>query len=491
MTLTTRLTAFSLGALAVVLLGFSSALYVLARTYLHGQAEERLTATLNTLVAAAEVESNGIEWDPQERHLSVRPESISGPVEWSVSDGRGRRVDGSPSAGDGPLAAPLPEQSSGQLAAEVPWQGRQWLMAQRRVEAAHLGVLPPPEDSRFPKGKYAALVVTAAVPLGPMQTTLANLALALSGTSLGLWLLAALVGRSLCRRALSPLTRMAATARSLNAATLDQRLPQSESSDEVSELGRSFNELLARLQESFERQRRFTGDASHQLRTPLTAMLGQVEVALRRERPPEEYRRALASVQRQGLHMRQIVEMLLFLSRAEAEARLPDPEVIDLTDWLKQYLQSWPGHPREVDFQVTGEGTQRLRIEAHAQLLGQLLGNLLDNACKYSAPGTLVRLRLGNERGTVWLAVEDEGTGITPEDLPHVFEPFYRSTQARRQGVGGVGLGLAVAERIATAFGGSLAVASTVGKGTTVTLRLPQIDPGKTGPNSVHGVERE
>ena len=288
-----------------------------------------------------------------------------------------------------------------------------------------------------------------------------------------MWLLAALVSRSLCRRALLPMTRMAAKSRSLSAATLDQRLPQSGSGDEVDDLGLAFNELLSRLQESFERQQRFTGDASHQLRTPLAAMLGQVEVALRRDRPSEEYRRVLTSVQRQADHLRQLVEALLFLARAEAEARLPNLVAVELAGWLKEHLASWSGHPREADLRVETMSAGSLWVEAHAPLLGQLVDNLLDNAFKYSIPGTLVRLRFRAEAGTVFLAVEDEGLGIAAEDLPHIFEPFYRSPQARNRGIGGTGLGLAVAQRISTAFGGSLTASSTAGKGTTIMLRLP------------------
>src|SRR5437763_732045 len=141
---------------------------------------------------------------------------------------------------------------------------------------------------------------------------------------------AALAGRRLCRRALRPLTGMAAAARAISADDLGRRLPPAGTGDEVDDLGRAFNELLARLQESFERQRRFTGDASHQLRTPLAAMLGQVEVALRRERPPEEYQRVLTLVHKQSAKLREIVEMLLFLSRADAEAKRPQLEALDL-----------------------------------------------------------------------------------------------------------------------------------------------------------------
>src|SRR5262249_23486546 len=160
------------------------------------------------------------------------------------------------------------------------------------------------------------------ISLEPVHATLNRLAVVLAILSTGLWLTAALVGRRLCRRGLAPLTRMAESARTIRAADLTQRLPPPATRDHLAELGLAFNDLLGRLQESFERQRRFTGDASHQLRTPLAAMLGQVEVVLRRDRPAEEYQRVLALVHKQAGQLHLMVEMLLFLARADAEAKL-------------------------------------------------------------------------------------------------------------------------------------------------------------------------
>ncbi len=476
MTLTARLSWFSLGALAVVLAGFSVSLYLLARTYLHRQAEDRLEATLNTLVAAAEVGPGGVEWEPTERHLSLGRDAGNGLLLWAVTDAvTGRRVDGS--------QAPAVEEMLAHAAGtkddvvEVAWQGQAWRVGERYLRAApHAGAPaaePTAREQGQPEQRYDALVMTAGVSLEPVRATLRNLAVALVGIAAALWLLAALVGRALCRRALLPVTRMAATARAMSAADLGRRLPAPGTGDELDELGGAFNGLLDRLHESFERQRRFTGDASHQLRTPLTAMLGQVEVALRRPRPPEEYQRVLTAVHDQALHLRRIVEMLLFLARANAEARLPDLETVDLAVWLGEHLRTWADHGRAADLRLECSPAGPFAVAIQPPLFGQLLDNLLENACKYSAPGTPIVVRLEREKGLVAVTVEDQGSGITPEDLPHVFEPFYRSAQARRLGLGGVGLGLAVAQRIAGAFGGGVGVESTPGRGSSFTVRLP------------------
>lgn len=474
MTITTRLSLFFLGALAVVLVGFSSTVYLLARTYLNRQVEDRLEAVLNTLTAGAEIEPGGLEWEPHERHLYLDQDLGGGPLPWLVTDADGKWVDGSKHFfpekrfADSPLAH-FTGPSSNPV---VQWQERPWLVSQRRLENKNLAVPPSQPQANQQKQLYPALVITGGVSLADVETTLRNLAISLVVVSSGIWLMALVGGRWLCRRALLPVTNMANAARKMDAGDLGQCLPIADTCDEVADLGLAFNDLLARLHESFERHRRFTGDASHQLRTPLTAILGQIEVALRRDRSLDEYQRVLGSVQGQAQFLRQIVEMLLFLARANAEAKLPNLEIIQLTDWLKEHLHEWSTHERFADLRV--EADIPLPVEAQPPLLGQLVDNLLDNACKYSQPGTPIVIRLIGDKDSVFLTVEDSGCGIAPDDLPHVFKPFFRSSQARQRGFSGIGLGLAVAERIATAFGGRITASSEPGKGSCFRLQLPQ-----------------
>ena len=478
MSLTARVSAFLLAALAVVLAGFSGGLYLLARTYLYRQVDERLEAALDTLAAAAEIQDDHVEWEPDQRLLPVGRDPAEGQVRWTVRDDRGRLVDRSANLRPGELPAAGPAPAGTQTGDVLDGAGQEWRGLQRRVAPAR----PKPralasgerrQGAAATPPRHALLVMTAAASLRGTQGTLNRLALALGGLSAGLLLLAALLARRLCRRALRPVTHMAQAARSMSAADLRTRLPTAGTGDELEDLGRAFNELLGRVEEAFERQRRFTDDASHQLRTPLTGMLGQLEVALRRERPAGDYREALAAAHSQAERLRRIVEALLFLARADAEARLPDLERVDLGAWLTEHLRGWDGHPRRPDIRVDLPPGQPCWVRVQPALLGQLLDNLLDNACKYSAAGAPVTVRVGEAPGAVTLAVEDAGCGIAPEALPHVFEPFYRSAEARRLGQAGVGLGLAVAQRIAVALGGTLAVESEPGKGSRFALRLP------------------
>jgi heavy metal sensor kinase len=496
MSLTSRLSLFFLGMLGLVLIGFSATLYQLARAYLCRQADERLGAALHTLAAAVDVEPNGLEWERHQRQLTLGQDGGADQVRWQVRGFLGgREVLRDRSHNLGPEGLPLPAgMSPAEVEAapvEILWQEEPWRLARRRIEASR----PFDAGSRAKEQREAgereqrleALEITAGISLAPLRATLRSLAVALGGLSGGLWLLAAGAGLWLSRRALVPVTTMARAARAMNAADLDQRLPSPHTGDELEDLGRAFNGLLERLQESFERQRRFTGDASHQLRTPLTAMLGQVEVALRRPRSPEEYQRVLGVVKAESARLRQIVEMLLFLARADAEARLPDLQTLDLPRWLESHLDSWSAHPRAANLRVEAGPKGPLPVKAHPALLGQLVDNLLENACKYSEPGSPMRLRIEDGPGVASLSVEDTGCGIPAEDLPHIFEPFYRSAQARRLGQAGLGLGLAVAQRIALAFGGILTARSQVGKGSVFELRLPK-EPTAEAPPSVPAV---
>jgi signal transduction histidine kinase len=467
-TLTTRLSLFFLAALAAVLVTFSAALYLLADRHLHRQLDDRLAASAHTLASAAEVEPDGVEWEPHNRPMALAPGATGDQLHWAATNEEGRVIDRSAR----PDAAELLAEADRQLRAghrnprRVDHAGRAWQVTRLRLAPER----PPPGPPKA--GKHRALVLTVAVPLDPVRGELRSLAAALAGLTLAILAVALFAGRAVCRRALAPVARMADAARSMGAADLAHRLPASASSDELADLAAAFNGLLDRLAEAFERERRFAGEASHQLRTPLAALIGQVEVALRRDREPGEYRRALGAVLDQAGRLRRVVEALLFLARSEADAQFPGVERVDLAAWVPARLRAWGGHPRAGDLAFEPPA-DRVPALIHPDLFGELLDALLDNALKYSEPGAPVAVRAGRDSEGAWAEVEDRGCGISPDDLPHLFRPFFRSAGARKQGVPGVGLGLAVASRIAAALGGSIVVESEVGHGSRLRVRLP------------------
>lgn len=463
MTLTNRLTLFFLAAQVAVLAAFSLTLYVLARGHLYDQLGARLSTTMDTLVALAEIEPDGLDWEPELRRLP--PHWEGDPPVWAIFDETGTRVDGSHSPVNTLAEFASPGPTPVRETHRVEWSGSDWRVAKQTL------VFPDPGAIRSRPGRerHRTLVFVTAWPVAPVQGELRTLAWGLAGLSAVVWLLSGLAARWVCRRALSPVSRMTEAAKRISADALGDRLPVSAARDELHELAGSFNDLLSRLQDAFERQRRFTGEASHQLRTPLTAMLGQMEVALRRDRDPVEYRRVLTTAVAQAERLRQIVESLLFLARSDADAELPGVECIDLRVWVREYLG---GHPQEREIRVSA--SQHVPpVQVHPVLLGQVIGNLIDNACKYSAPGTPVIVSVTAEGGAAHLTVEDKGCGIEASEVGRVFEPFFRSTEARRRGVSGSGLGLAIAERITRSLGARIDVRSEPGRGSRFTVTFP------------------
>jgi signal transduction histidine kinase len=468
MTLVTRVSVAFLVALALALGGFSATLYYVAGLRLRLALDQELEATLD--------------------RFPDRPEGQTGRVSWAFYEQAGRRTEGSTDLGKpavldgrdlGPIAVDLATTIEGP-------DGLRWRVLARRV-----GGGPRPRGPQEAKGKghrpgrdehegapdrdRPARVLAAWASLEPMEAEIGRLGTILPLISLGLWVLAAGIGRHFARRALAPLSRMAESARDMPFE--DGRLPSPGTRDELEDFARSFNGLLDRLHVALERQRQFTGQASHQLRTPLAALIAAIDVARRRPRTVEEHERLLDRFHEDAGRLWRVVEALLFLARADAEAELPDLERLDLAAWAEDHLRTWAGHERAADLQFEPSDGDPPRTRAHRPLLGQLLDNLLENACKYSGSGTPILVRAWSEPGAVGLSVEDRGSGIRAADLPRIFEPFYRTDSARRLGHLGVGLGLAIARRIAESHGGTTTVESEPGRGSRFLIRLP-VDAG-------------
>lgn len=475
MTLKNRLTLFFLVGLALLLAAFSVTLHTLARVHLGQQVNERGEANLESLVAATELEPDGLEWDQVEHMLKLA--TGGEPTVWAVFDSQGLTVDG-----ETQNAQRLSSYANLQKEVAHPhwsatWDGKSWRVFRRIASHPRPDIQERKAQPGMPRvrgdERYQTLVFVVAAPLEAMEKSLQALAWGLTGVSVAIWVIAAIGSRWMCRRALTPLTKMSAAVKEFRADGFG-RLPVPSVSDELSDLATAFNDLLARQQEAFERQRRFTGEASHQLRTPITAMLGQMEVALRRDRDPDEYRRVLTSAVAQAGRLRQIVEALLFLARADADAQLPGLEVVDLVGWLPNHVaDAWSGHPRYGDLQLERPETDPGFVLAQPTLLGQAIDNLIDNALKYSLPGSAVRIQLVRERDSVGIVVEDSGLGMSQPDISQVFDPFYRSVESRQIGISGAGLGLAIARRIVAALGGQIKVESRLTVGSRFVVEFP------------------
>jgi signal transduction histidine kinase len=283
-------------------------------------------------------------------------------------------------------------------------------------------------------------------------------------------------GNFLAGRTLRPIDRITRTARRIGISGLQERLALPPRNDEVGRLADTFDWMLDRLEETFQRQRQFTADASHELRTPLTILQGEVEIALLRPRRAEDYATSLRVLQGQIGHMTGLVEDLLALARADSGQADMAHEVVAFDDLVRQAtLQSqslFAAKGLSLDLAVVDE----LLVVGDPARLTQLVLNLLSNAARYTDRGG-VRVEVRRVYGQALLEVRDSGIGIPPEQVDRIFERFYRVDKARSRAQGGSGLGLAIAQWIAQAHGGSIIAESAVGVGSTFRVMLPLAPP--------------
>jgi heavy metal sensor kinase len=287
---------------------------------------------------------------------------------------------------------------------------------------------------------------------------------------------AAGLGYWLAGRALSPVRVMAATARDISEHDLHRRIDLSlPPGDELGELAATFNSMLERLQTAFEGLQRFTADAAHELRAPLTLMRTQVEIALRRERTPGEYRASHQALLEEIERLTRLAEQLLLLARADAGALEPRFQALDLPELLEGVVERWRPAALERGLSLVSELPMQGSVRADPELLRRLLDNLLDNAIRHTPPGGTVRLTAGGT-GVRWLiAVEDTGSGVPPELRSRIFERFTRGDAARGRETGGAGLGLSLSAAIAAAHDGTIELESSRDGGARFVVVLPYI----------------
>jgi len=286
--------------------------------------------------------------------------------------------------------------------------------------------------------------------------------------------LATACGVWLGRRALAPVARITEDARAITEQNLSARLLVPDSRDELQQLSETLNAMLERIEQSFARTRRFTADASHELRAPMTLIHTAAEHALRRERGREELVDAMQKILREAQHTRALIDDLLLLARGDAGREAAVLAELDAAPLVREAAQQAAALAAERGIDVSLElAPGALTVLANEAQLRRLLLILVDNALKYTQPGGRVTLSGGTDAGRVVLSVADSGVGIPPGDLTRVFERFWRADKVRSREAGGTGLGLAIAKQIADQHGAELEASSEPGRGSVFSLRLP------------------
>jgi heavy metal sensor kinase len=280
-------------------------------------------------------------------------------------------------------------------------------------------------------------------------------------------------GYFLARRALAPVDRMTETANRIEVKRLDQRLEVANPTDELGRLAKTLNGMLDRLEKSFREMRRFTADASHELRTPISVIRTEAEVALNKPVSDDDNQNLLSNILEECERLTWITDQLLTLSREDAGITQFRREPVDVGGLVRDVAETMRplADAKNLCVEIAANGAAV--VAGDADRLKQVVYNLLHNAIKYTPHSGRVNLAVERPGENILLAVHDTGVGIAPEHLPHVFERFYRVDKARTRAEGGTGLGLSIVDSIVAAHGGCVEIQSQPNEGTTVTVSFP------------------
>lgn len=299
-------------------------------------------------------------------------------------------------------------------------------------------------------------------------------------------LLAAVGGHAMSRKALRPVAELAAEVRRINDRNLDTRLPISTAKDEISDLSRTLNHMLERIENAFASVRAFTGNASHELRTPISLLRTEIEVALLRPRGTEEYRATLGRLHEETVRITSLVESLLSLARADGGAETISIGPIQLSHLLQQVAETWKSTMNQSMLDFFAEiPDERIIVLGDKLGVQRLLSILLENASKFTPPGGLVRLYTTVNESQVVFFVQDTGFGIAAEHKLRIFDRFYRAAPDGGTSGEGSGLGLALAKWIADRHGTELNVESTPGCGSCFSFRLEKVNSTRPASTSL------
>jgi signal transduction histidine kinase len=481
-----RATTWYVGLLAVALVVFSVGMYVGIRTYLKQSLQRALSSTAHTIAAdfLTKLPTKGEAWvlgEVRESYAASANDhyvrlSVGPKVLYQTGDMRDPmiRVDD----------ISLPHQSSMEAFHRQTVDG----------QVVMIYSLPFQVDGRL-------IEVEAGASLFSMQQTLNWLKKILAVATILILIAATIGGYLLMKQPLRPLVVLTEKAANIGRKELGERLPVIPTGDELERLTHSLNGMIDRLEKALDHNRRFSADASHELRTPLTIMRGEIEEMLRIENLPLLAVENLVSTLEEIDRMSRIVNSLMIITRLDAGGERMDMQVLDLSTLVGTTTEHMRLLAEEKGLPLTCSCEKEVRVYADPMRIKQVLVNLIDNAIKYtpsseghgdleatdsssgnSDPLSVSTPSKGTVKVTVFasgshahLKITDEGIGIPPEVLPHVFDRFYRTDFARSRDAGGVGLGLAIVKAIVVAHDGSVSITSTPGQGSTVLVQLPLV----------------
>jgi heavy metal sensor kinase len=342
---------------------------------------------------------------------------------------------------------------------------------------------PPRQRANVKQEHRTAFYVALASPMRNYDSILRRFTWLFAAVIPGALIIGSALGWVVSGRALSPVRAVAQTAQRISGSNLNLRIPTRDAGDELDYLILTFNRMIERLDASFSQIRQFSTDVSHELRTPITAIRGQLEVALFTAQTTEQYREAIINALQDIDRLSQIVRALLLLSQAESGQVVLQRASLDLSDVVRDIVEQFQIPAEAAAVQLSADLPETCTAEVDRVQIERLLTNLLSNAIKFTPANGSVKVRLTKcePEGGVELAVEDTGPGISPDHLPHIFDRFYR-VQSAGMAPGpdqGLGLGLSFVAWIAKAHGGGVRVESDLGRGTRFYVNLPLSAPNR------------
>lgn len=324
------------------------------------------------------------------------------------------------------------------------------------------------------KGKMVTpYIVQIGTPLKEMINTLRRLLIILVLAGPILLLLSSFGGYFLVRKAFSPVKEIVGIVRKITAEDLSHRIESIGSKDEIGELVETLNDMISRLESSFKQIKQFSSDISHELKTPLTAMRGEIEVALKKERQNEEYKKVLKSLLEEINKLQKIIDNLLFLARIESKNIKLSFEKVQLDEILLEAFEEIETLAKRKKISLILKRVDQASVEGDETLIKRLFVNLIDNAIKYTHEDGKVEISLTKERNFAKFIIKDTGIGIPENEIPYIFDRFYRVEKARSRETGGSGLGLAIAKWIVEAHKGKIEVRSKVSEGSLFAISFP------------------
>jgi two-component system heavy metal sensor histidine kinase CusS len=280
-------------------------------------------------------------------------------------------------------------------------------------------------------------------------------------------------GYQIGRLGMRPINAITAIAKGIGSSTLHERLATTRLPTEVAALAFTFNQMLDRLQDSFERLSQFSADIAHELRTPVNNLRGELEVTLGQQRSADEYREVLSSCLEESENLARMIDGLLFIARAEHPETEIAKESLNIATELTTAHEFFEAAAQDKRIELTVSAPQGLVVELDRTLFQRAVSNLVANALAYTDPGGIVSITAREDAGGVRVEVADTGIGIPPEKLPRIFDRFVRVDWSRSSASGGIGLGLSIVRSIALLHGGTVEIESSEGKGARVTLIFP------------------